>query len=40
MVQEFENRLTRELQAQEARFRQMMAAMPRPPPRRKGCVVM
>jgi hypothetical protein len=39
MVQEFENRLTRELQAQEARFQQMVANMPRPRPR-GGCAVM
>ena len=40
MTADFQQRLAREMEAQEARRRQLVASMPRPQPRKKGCVVM
>ena len=40
MTADFQQRLAREIEAQEAHRRQLVASMPRPQPRKKGCVVM
>ena len=40
MAADFQQRLAREMEAQEAQRRQVIASMPRPQPRNKGCVVM
>ena len=40
MTSEFQQRLAREVEAQEARRRQLVASMPRPQPSRSGCIVM
>ena len=40
MTSEFQRRLAREVEAQEARRRQLVASMPRPQPSRSGCIVM
>ena len=40
MTCDFQRRLAREVEAQEARRRQLVASMPRPQPSRSGCIVM
>ena len=40
MTSDFQQRLAREVEAQEARRRQLVASMPRPQPSRSGCSVM
>ena len=40
MTSDFQQRLAREVEAQEARRRQLVASMPRPQPSRGGCIVM
>ena len=40
MTCDFKQRLAREVEAQEARRRQLVASMPRPQPSRSGCIVM
>ena len=40
MTCDFQRRLAREIEAQEARRRQLVASMPRPQPSRSGCIVM
>ena len=40
MTSDFQRRLAREVEAQEARRRQLVASMPRPQPSRSGCIVM
>ena len=40
MTCDFQQRLAREVEAQEARRRQLVASMPRPQPSRSGCIVM
>ena len=40
MTSDFQQRLAREMEAQEARRRQLVASMPRPQPSRSGCIVM
>ena len=40
MTSDFQRRLAREVEAQEARRRELMASMPRPQPSRSGCIVM
>ena len=40
MTSDFQRRLAREVEAQEARRQQLVASMPRPQPSRSGCIVM
>ena len=40
MTCDFQRRLAREVEAQEARRRQLVASMPRPQSSRSGCIVM
>ena len=40
MTSDFQQRLAREVEAQEARRRQLVASMPRPQPSKSGCILM